>query len=94
MELRHLRCFIATAEELSLGRAAHRLHVSQPAALQPVHVSGRLRVRMDDGGEAEFDPGKVSLFPPRARRTRRWRRAGGSNRYDWNWDVPKTKLNP
>ena len=28
------------------------------------HVSGRLRVRMDDGSEDEFGPGEVSLFPP------------------------------
>jgi len=28
------------------------------------HVSGRLRVRMDDGTEAEFGPGDVSLIPP------------------------------
>ena len=28
------------------------------------HVSGHLRVRMDDGSEDEFGPGDVSLLPP------------------------------
>jgi hypothetical protein len=28
------------------------------------NVSGRLRVRMDDGSEDEFGPGEVSLLPP------------------------------
>ena len=28
------------------------------------HISGRLRVRMDDGSEDEFGPGEVSLLPP------------------------------
>jgi len=28
------------------------------------HVSGRLRIRMDDGAEQEFGPGDVSFIPP------------------------------
>ena len=28
------------------------------------HVSGRIRVRMDDRSEDEFRPGEVSLLPP------------------------------
>jgi epsilon-lactone hydrolase len=72
IEIRHLRAFVAVAEELNFGRAAARLYVSQPALSRQVRALERLlgcellrrsthRVELTLAGEALLDRARKLL---------------------------------
>jgi DNA-binding transcriptional LysR family regulator len=72
MELRHLRYFVAVADELNFTRAAQRLHVAQPALSRQIRQleeelgvqllqRTQRRVTLTDAGRAFFEESKGIL---------------------------------
>lgn len=66
MEFRHLRCFLALAEELHYGRAAQRLSLSQPpltVAIQQLEASVGARLFVRNSKSVQLTAAGQALVP-------------------------------
>jgi DNA-binding transcriptional LysR family regulator len=106
MELRHLRYFVAVAEELSFTRAAERLHIGQPPLSQQIQaleaeVGARLLdrskrwVRLTEAGKLFLQDAR-SILAQSERAAERARRAqrgeAGELRVGFTFSTPFTPL--
>ncbi|XLZ72690.1 LysR family transcriptional regulator [Massilia sp. SR12] len=106
MELRHLRYFVAVAEELSFTRAAERLHIGQPPLSQQIQaleaeVGARLFerskrwVRLTEAGKLFLEDARAILARAEsaAERARRAQRGeAGELRVGFTFSTPFTPL--
>lgn len=106
MELRHLRYFVAVAEELSFTRAAERLHIGQPPLSQQIQaleaeVGARLFdrskrwVRLTEAGKLFLEDARAILAQSEraAERARRAQRGeAGELRVGFTFSTPFTPL--
>jgi DNA-binding transcriptional LysR family regulator len=106
MELRHLRYFVAVAEELSFTRAAERLHIGQPPLSQQIQaleeeVGARLLdrsrrwVRLTAAGRLFLDDARriLALTSDAAQTARRAERGElGELRIGFNRSIPLTDI--
>ena len=106
MELRHLRYFIAVAEELHFTRAAERLHIGQPPLSHAIQVleadigallflRTKRSVRMTEAGKLFLDDARriLALSEQAAETARRAQRGeAGELRIGFTFSTPLTPL--
>src|SRR5690242_17964377 len=106
MELRHLRYFVAVAEELHFSRAAERLHIGQPPLSQQIQAleqevgaqlleRSKRRVRLTAAGALFLDDAR-RILALSAQAAQTARRAGrgevGELRIGFTYSTPFTAV--